>query len=201
MRQQILDIQDASDIINRILVDGDAGVVILNDTLKHLRERGSEVEINDILTRGHHLLSSLVAETNDTFQHILLFLKFFFVGKLECLLQIINTEHMVLLLHHLLCKHARSDEDISHRTEQFAQPKDTWCRHPTESQRMLPGIDLWHNLTKEQQQERQQNSNHHKLQPVSRTESEYLCEEIVAEHDDRDVHQIVGNQDGGQRTL
>ena len=66
---------------------------------------------------------------------------------------------------------------------------------------MLAAINLGHNLAKEQQQEGEQHRHTDKLQPPRRTEVDGMVEEIGAEHDDGDVYQIVGNQDGGQRAL
>ena len=66
---------------------------------------------------------------------------------------------------------------------------------------MLSGIDLGHDFAKQQQEESQQNGNHDELQPIGRTKIDDVTEEIIAEHDDRHVHQVVGNQDGGQCPL
>ena len=66
---------------------------------------------------------------------------------------------------------------------------------------MLGGIDLGHDLAKEQQEESQQDGNDEELQPVGRAKVDDMAEEIVTEHDDRHVHQVVGDKNGGQRPL
>ena len=163
MRQQVLDIQDASDIVDRTLIDGDTRIVVLNDALQHVWEAGAEVEVYHILTAGHHLLGSLVAETHDTLQHVLLFLQFLRVSQLKGLLQVVYTQHMVLLLHHLLCEDARTDKYCRQRIEQSAKPFDARCREAAEGKCVLCRIDFGHNLAKEQQEECQQNGNHKEL--------------------------------------
>ena len=66
---------------------------------------------------------------------------------------------------------------------------------------MLAAIDLRHYLAEEQQKESQDDSDADKLQPIGTTETHRVGDEVVAEHDDGDVHQVVGYQDGCQRTL
>ena len=121
MRQQILDIQDTTHVINRVLINGNTRVIILHDTLQHLRECRAEIQIHDILTAGHHLLRCLIAKAHNALQHILLLLQFLLVSQFQCLFQIVHTEHVVLFLHHLLGQCARTDEDGCQRIEQFAK--------------------------------------------------------------------------------
>ena len=111
MRQQILDIKDATHVINGVLIDGDTGIVILNDALDDIGELASEIEIDNILTTRHHLLGSLVSEAHDALQHIFLFLQLVLVGQFERLFQIIDAEHVALLLHHLRSPDAGTDQD------------------------------------------------------------------------------------------
>ena len=111
MGQQVLDIKDTADIIDGTLIDGNTGVVVLYNTLQHIRERRTEIEIDDILTTGHHLLGGLVAEAHDTFEHILLLLEFVVIRQFQCLLQIINAERMTLLLDNLFCQDSRADQN------------------------------------------------------------------------------------------
>ena len=110
MGEQVLDIQDTTDIINRALIDGDTRIVVLNDTLQHIRECRTEVKIDHILATGHHFLSRLVAEADDAFKHILLLTQLILVSQFKCLLQIVYTQHMVLFLHHLLGQDTGTDK-------------------------------------------------------------------------------------------
>ena len=104
MRQQVLDIQDATDVVDRILIDGNAGVVVLNNALDDFMEFAFEIEVNDILTTGHHLLGRLIAKADNTFQHILLLFQVLLIGEFKSLFQIVNTQHMILRLHDLACQ-------------------------------------------------------------------------------------------------
>ena len=104
--QQVLDIEDASDIVAVVLIDGNTRVVVLDNTLQHLVERRLEVEVNDILAAGHNLLGCLVTKAHNTLQHALLVLDFLLVCQLKSLLQVIDAQEVVLLLHHLTSQDA-----------------------------------------------------------------------------------------------
>ena len=111
MGYQILDVQDTTNIVNRALINRNTGVVILNNTLQHILIRSAEIQINNILTAGHHLFRCLVAKPNDAFQHILLLLQVILVCQFQCLFKVIDTEHMILFLNHLLCQQTRAQQD------------------------------------------------------------------------------------------
>ena len=66
---------------------------------------------------------------------------------------------------------------------------------------MLGTIHLRHDFTKQQQKEGQQHRHAQKLQPPGSTEVDGVGEEIAEKHDDGDVHKIVGDENGCQRTL
>ena len=110
MRQQILDIENATDIVDTVLIDGNARIIVLNDTFEYVGEGGVHVEHCHVLTTGHNLLGSLIAKSHDALQYVLFILDFILVGQFECLLQVIHTEHMTLLLHNLLSKNTRTNE-------------------------------------------------------------------------------------------
>ena len=74
MGQQVLDIEDATDVVLVVLIDGDARIVVVNDTLEHVLVAAVDREIDDILARGHDLLGRLVAEADDALEHALLVL-------------------------------------------------------------------------------------------------------------------------------
>ena len=82
MGQQVLNIQDATNVVAIILIDGNARIVVLNNALQHLLIGGLEVEVDHILTRGHNLLGSLIAKADNTLKDALLVLDIFLVGKL-----------------------------------------------------------------------------------------------------------------------
>ena len=201
MGQQVLDIQDATDVVAVVLIDGDARIVVLDNALDDLRERHLEVEVDHILTRGHNLLGGLVAKAHNAFQHALLFLDVLLVGQLQSLLQVADAQHMVFLLHHLPRQHTRAQQDIGYRPEQAAAKHDAANGSTAETQRRLSCVDLRHNLAEQQQQECEQYRDAQEMQPIGIAKVDDMCKEVVAQHDDGDVDQIVGNQDRGQRAF
>ena len=66
---------------------------------------------------------------------------------------------------------------------------------------MLGTVNLGGNFSKEEQQEREQHRHEEELHPLGRAEIHQLHKEIVEQHDNGHVHQIVADQDGGQQTL
>ena len=66
---------------------------------------------------------------------------------------------------------------------------------------MLSSIDLWHNLSEKQQHEGEQYGNHDKLQPIGCAKIYHMGKEIVTEHDDGNIHKIVGNENRCQCTF
>ena len=201
MGQQVLDIQDATHVVAIVLIYGNARVVVFYHTLHHLLERSLEVKIHHVLTRSHNLLGGLVTKAHNTFQHALLFLNIFLIGQFQRLLQVVYTQRMTLLGHHFVCQSSGTHHNSGNGIEDLPAEQDTSHCSATETQRMLSTIHLRHDFTKKQQQEGQQHCHTCKLQPPRRTEVHRVAEEISAEHDDGDVHQIVGYQYGSQRTL
>ena len=62
--------------------------------------------------------------------------------------------------------------------------------------RILSCIYLGHNFTKEQQQESEYDGNAEELKPIGTTKVDDMCKKIVAQDDDSNINQIVGNQNG-----
>ena len=198
MGQQVLDIEDATDIVSRILIDGNTRVVVLHDALDDFGEGRPEVEVHDVLAAGHHLLGGLVAKADDALQHVLLFLQFLFVRQFQCLLQVVDAQDAALLLHHLLCQCSRPYQDACQRIEHLPEHHDGGCKHAADGQGMLTAVNLRHDLTKEQEQKRQQNGDDDELQPLGISEVYPTAEEVVAEHDDGDVDHVVTDEDRGE---
>ena len=65
----------------------------------------------------------------------------------------------------------------------------------------MGGIDLGHNLAKEEQKESKENGETNELQPIGTSEVDDMCEEIVAEHDNSHIHQVVGDENSGEGAL
>ena len=100
--QQVLDIQNASDIVLRVLIDGNTRVVIVHHALQHLFVGRRRIQVNHILTTRHHLLHRFVAKAHNTLQYLLLLLDILGVRQLQRLLQLVHAQRLVLLHHHLL---------------------------------------------------------------------------------------------------
>gem|GEM_PF-5791859 len=202
MRKQILDIQDSSDIVRIILIDWNTTIVIFYDTFKYLRISTLNIQIHHILSARHHLLGSLVAKSDDSLQHTLLILDVILVGQLQGLFQVIDTQHMIFLLDHLFGKYPTLQEYIFQRPEEFSDKQNAIDNTTTEAQRILATIHLRHNLAKKQEQESKENRDNQELQPICLvTKMNNACKNIVQQHDDGDVDEIIGNQNRCQRTF
>ena len=108
---------------------------------------------------------------------------------------------MALLTHHFICQDARLDENRRKGIAQLTEKHDATDGTTTETERVLSGIDLRHDFAEKQQEERQQNGDEQELQPIRPAKVNDMRDEIVEQHDDGDVHQIVGNQYRRQRPL
>ena len=201
VRQQVLDVEHAAHVVLVFLIHGNATVVVLHNTFQHVSKTATDVEVDDVLTTGHHLLCRLVAKPDDAFQHALLVFDVVLVGELQRLLQIIHAQHMVLLLHHLLCQDATTQQHRLKRPENATHDHDASHRATTEAKRILTAEHLRHNLAEEQQKERQQHGYAQKLQPHSVAKVDELSKDIIAQHDDGHVNEVVGNENGCQRAL
>ena len=124
MGKQILDIQHTTYIVLIVLIDRDAAVIVFHDTVEHVGKRTADFDIHDILTTGHHLLGRLVAKTDDTLQDALLLFYFLLVGELQRLLQVVYTQHMTVLAHHLFHPCHTTDEQCLQRPKQPAHQHD-----------------------------------------------------------------------------
>ena len=156
------------------------------------------LDIFDVLTRRHHVIGRLVTKANNTLQHALLVLYVVFVGQLKGLFQVVHAQLAALLGYSLLRNHATFNQDCFQRPEHFPQEHDSTHGFATELQRGLTTVYLRHNLTEEQQHERKKNRNDNKFQPCH-LELHQRTKDVIAKHDDGNVHKVVGNQDGCQR--
>ena len=201
MGQEVFDVKNASHVVAIILIDRYARIVVLDNTLQHITERSLEIKINHILATGHDFLSRLVAKTDNTLQHTLFILDILLIREFERLFEIIDTQNVILLLYHLACQDARLHQNGLEGPEQTTEETDVTYHRATEAQRLLTSVYLWHNLAKEQDKESENDGNAQEFNPIGTTEIDNLRKEIVAEHDDGDIDQIVGNQYGGQCAL
>ena len=201
MRKQVLDIEHTADIVGIALIDRDAAVVVLHDAVDHGREVVFYTQVDDVLPGGHNLLGRLVAEADDALEHALLHLDVLLVGEFERLLQVVDTQHVRLLVHHLARQCAAAHQHRLNRPEEPPEQHDAPRRETAISERVLPRIDLGHDFAEEQQEEGEDDGDAEKLEPQCLAEVHHIRKDIVAEHDDGDVDQVVGDKDCSQRAL
>ena len=71
-RQQVLRVEDADDLVDGGLVDGEPRVALLDDPVDRLVERGRGRQGDDRDPRDHDLVDPPVAELDDRVDHLLL---------------------------------------------------------------------------------------------------------------------------------
>ena len=201
MWQQVLNIQYSTDIVDAVLKDRNARIVIFNNALEHLSEWRLHVEHCHVLTARHNLLGCFVAKAHNTFKDILFLLNLLLISKFQCLFQVIHTKDAILLLHHLLSQDARTDKNIGKRIEHLSAETKRPHHLAAKLHGLVGGIHLWHYLSEKKQKECEQYSQAYKLQPISPTEIHYMGKEVVAEHNDGNIYQIVDDENRGKRAL
>ena len=70
--EEILDVEDADDVVGRTLVDRDPRVAHLRDALEHLAGSGIDVDPDDVGPRDHDLAHRFLREAEDRRDHPLL---------------------------------------------------------------------------------------------------------------------------------
>ena len=134
-------------------------------------------------------------------QHALLVLQLVLVGELQGLFEVVDAEHVAVAERHFLGQHAHAEQQRLKGPEQPARKKDASDHATAEAQGVHAREDLGHDLAEEQQEEGEQDGDADELQPVGFSEIDKVTEDVVAEHDDGHVDEVVGNQDGGQGAL
>ena len=65
----------------------------------------------------------------------------------------------------------------------------------------MGGIHLGHYLTEKQEEEGEEDGDAQELQPICTTEVDDMGKEIVTEHDDGYIHQVIGDEDSGKSEI
>src|SRR3712207_7239220 len=81
MRQQILYVKNASDIILIFLKHGNTTIIVLNNAIQNFYKITLYIKIYYILTAGHHLFCRFIAKSDNAFQHALLILNGIFISQ------------------------------------------------------------------------------------------------------------------------
>ena len=132
MRKQILDIQDAANIVGIILINRNTTVIIFHDTFQNLRISTVNIQIYYILSARHYLFGSLITKADNTLQHALFVLDIILVSQLQSLFQIINTQDVIFLLHYFFGKHSTFQEHIFQRPENLTGNQNASNKTPAE---------------------------------------------------------------------
>ena len=199
--QKVLDIEHATDIVAISLVYRNTAVVVLYHTVDDRIEIILDIQVHNILSGSHDFLHRLVAETNDALKHALLILNFLLVGEFKSLFEVVDTKHVVLFLHYLLRKGPCAHEHGLHGPEEFSEHHESAHGKAAILQRVLPAVDFGHDFSEEQQEKSQDDRDTDESQPRRVSEVYDTVEDIIAQHDNGDVDQVVGDEDGGQRTF
>ena len=72
VRQQVLGVEHADDVVDVLLVDRDARVALAHDGLDDLAQRGVDLERDHVHARDHDLVGALLAELEHAADHLLL---------------------------------------------------------------------------------------------------------------------------------
>ena len=201
MREQVLDIEHTPDVVYISLIHWDAAVVVLHHTVEHRIEIVLDIQVDNILPWSHDFLCRLITKPDDALQHALLVLDLLLIGEFECLLQVVDAEHMVFLLHDFPGEGATAHQDGLQRPEEVPEHHQSAHGEAAILQRVLPPIHLWHDFAKEQQEEREDDGDAKELEPCCVAKVYGTFEDKIAQHDDGDVDQVVGDQDGSERAL
>ena len=201
MRQEILDVKHALDMVLSALIDGYAGIVVLHDTLQHLGERRLELDVNHVHTRRHHLLAHLPTEAYDTLEHLGLCSNVLRVGELHGLLEVVHREGLDTVAAETVGEHLAAHQQAAEGIEQILKHGKYAAASPHERQSMLRTPHLRHYLAEEQKQEGEEHREYGELQPHSLSEIHHTAGGIAEKHDDGHVDQIVGDENRGKQAL
>ena len=134
----------------------DAAVVVFHDALQYIGITALYIDGDNVLPDCHYFLDRLVSEAYYSLKHALLVLYVFGICQLKRLFQFVDTEHVVLLLHNLLRKHAAAQKYALERPEQFPEKHDSAYCPTAKTQRILTAVNLWHYLSEKEKKKRKQ---------------------------------------------
>src|SRR3712207_963175 len=120
MRQQILYVKNASDIILIFLKHGNTTIIVLNNAIQNFYKITLYIKIYYILTAGHHLFCRFIAKSDNAFQHALLILNGIFISQLQGLFQLVYTQNMALFLNDFLRNNATMQQQCTERPKKFS---------------------------------------------------------------------------------
>ena len=184
--------------------DRDARVVLIDHQTQHLAESLVDLDGDHLAAACHRILDRLVAKLDNALEHLLLFFVASHLGsQLHCLAEILDSD----IVAHLICQTTvddtgGADKKRDERTEHHRHHLHHLCHAAGKRQRLMRGIDLWHDFAEKQKQESEDDSldeedeDHRRLVMVDDLGHEQ-CEQC----DDGDVDKIVANEDSSHQSL
>ncbi len=133
---EILHIEDADDVVERALVDGDAGVTDLLDDPRDGAEFVVLFEGLDLGARRHHLLGGQVAELDDRLDHLLLL-----EVDLALALSLLDHAHQLGLQHFVAVVALHAREAFDHLVEETPQGAERGAQVVETAHQRRPGVD------------------------------------------------------------
>ena len=109
---------------------------------------------------------------------------------------------MVFFLYNLFSNDSTLQQYILQCPEHLACKHNAAHTSTAKLERILSGINLRHNLSEEQKQECKDYRDDKELKPIGfRTKLHDSGKNIVEEHDNGDIHKVIGYQYGSQCTF
>ena len=202
MRQEVFYVQHSFYIVRIVLIYGNSAVIVFLDAFQHFAEITLDVDVHNVLSAGHYLLSRFVTKTYNTLQQFLFVFQFFFVCQFQGLFQVVNAKRNTFFSHHFFGQHTRFEEHCFEWPKEFSEKQHARNTPAAEQQGGLSAQHLGHDFAKEQQKECKEDGEDEELQPIgSRTKVYHVGKHVVKQHDYGNIHKVVCDENGCQRTF
>ena len=202
VRKQVLDVEDALDIVFVFAVDGDAAVVVVHDALEDLGEGGLDVEVYDVYAGGHDFACHLAAKADDALKHLAFLGYVLLVGEFHGFLEVVDGEGLGLVLDDAVGEGLAHHEYGGQGPEGFLDDVKDGGYETAEREGVLAAVYLGHDFAEQEEQESEQDGEEQELYPLAAgTEVYPLDKEVVEEYDDGYVDEVVEDEDGGEQAV
>ena len=192
VRQQVLNIKDALDVVPRLTIHGDTRIDILHDALQHVLERRMQLQVHHIQPRSHDFLGCFLTKADDSFQDFVFFRTTGFVGHQSAHRQRGHFLPNHIFVHQRGRAQQHGCQGINRRTTNL-HPRSG---HTAKRQCLVGRQHLRRQFAHQQEQEGKDYRQHHELHP-RHEKMKYLKEKEVAEDNGGHTRQIVRYQQGG----
>lgn len=197
--QHVFDVEDADDGVDVVAIDRYAREARLDDGAAHRVEVALDIHGRDVHAGTHDVLDVRIDEIDDAGQHLFLLLALV-LGDLQRVGEFVDRDVGVFACGAFVEPVAQFDQHPCQRLEERLEAQQRYGNDAGEAQRQVRGGHLGDNLAEEQQDEGHQHGLHYKL-PARGVERNECVENVVRQHDDQDVHQVVQDQNRGQHVV